>query len=126
MSGVSRNPDTLMVSGLQLGLLGGSRCSEGGRGFFRLPLMGGLGLLGAAAADAAVAVATPEGGSLLVAALSELPLLSRDMRVVEEPPSDADASADAIVALPGIRLVVGLLHLKFHLLFIYSTDKLSF
>ena len=46
VSGVSRKPETLMVSGLQLGLLGGSRCSEGGRGFFRLPLMGGLGRLG--------------------------------------------------------------------------------
>ena len=57
---------------------------------------------GAAAADA-------DGGSLLVAALKELPLLSLDI-LVEEP--SGDVRADAIVALLGIRFG-GLLHLKF-------------
>lgn len=57
--------------------------------------------LGAAAGD-------PEGGSLLVAALKELPLLNLDI-LVEDP--SGDVRADAIVALLGIRFG-GLLHLK--------------
>ena len=52
--------------------------------------------------------ADPEGGSLLVAALKELPLLNLDI-LVEDP--SGDVRADAIVALLGIRFG-GLLHLK--------------
>ena len=57
----------------------------------------------------AAAGGDPDGGSLLVAALKELPLLNLDILVEE--PSD-DVRADAIVALLGIRFG-GLLHLKF-------------
>ena len=64
----------------------------------RLPLIGGG--LGAGA--------DPEGGSLLVAALKELPLLNLDI-LVEDP--SGEVRADAIVALLGIRFG-GLLHLK--------------
>ena len=60
------------------------------------------------ACDVATA-ADADGGSLLVAALKELPLLSLDILVEE--PSDCDVRADAIVALLGIRFG-GLLHLK--------------
>ena len=57
---------------------------------------------------AGAATADADGGSLLVAALKELPLLSLDI-LVEEP--SGDVRADAIVALLGIRFG-GLLHLK--------------
>ena len=60
-------------------------------------------------AGAVAAAADAEGGSLLVAALKELPLLSLDI-LVEEP--SEDVRADAIVALLGIRFG-GLLHLKY-------------